>query len=323
MIATSKKNEIVGALEREKQLLGSMSNVAKKLGISPSTISANLLKQENWANISESMWADIAAKLGLSLVKNDWVIAPTGNYKVMVSTMQMAQREGLFLAVSEFAGSGKTAAITDYVRKSPDHSVYSLQCEEWSRRSFLTALCGQLGISVDATSRHESLIDEIVRFFKQRAKDVSPLLILDETDKLKPAALRFLIILYNRLEDEVGVVMCGTDNLEREIKRGVKRSDKGYDEIDSRFGRTFIKLRGTTKQDVALICQANGINDETTIDKIFCDCKPFRKLIGKQYIEIVKDVRDVKRRIKIERLRIIKGEKSSTERVLNGFLTDN
>jgi DNA transposition AAA+ family ATPase len=323
MITVSKKNEIVAALEREKHHLGSMSNVAKKLGISLATISANLLKQENWVNTSDSMWANIAAKLGLSLVNREWVIAPTANYKVMVSTMQLAQREGLFLAVSELAGSGKTAAITDYVKKSPDHSVYYLQCEEWSRRSFLSALCSQFGIEVTGSNRIEILIDSIVRFFKQRTNQVSPLLILDEADKLRPAALRFLITLYNRLEDEVGVVMCGTDNLEMEINRGVKRSVKGYDEIDSRFGRTFIKLRGTTKADVALICQANGISDEKTIEKIFRDCNPFRRPVGKQYLEIVKDVRDVKRRIKIERLRLQKEAGHSSETAVVSLLNSN
>lgn len=306
MISESKKAEIVSVLIREKEHLGSMNNVAKKLEVSPATISHNLLKSENWRSVSESKWADIAARLGVSLIDRQWNIVPTANYKMMARTLSDAQREGMFMAVSEKAGSGKTAAITDYVKNSPDHSAYFLQCEEWSRKGFLLALCAQLGVSAGKYDSMDILADHIVRFFKQRSKQVLPLLILDEADKLRPAALRFLILLYNRLEDEIGLVACGTDNLEKEIKRGVKRADKGYDEIDSRLGRSFVRLRGTSREDVAMICKANGVTDEGAIARIFADCDPFHKMIGTKYVEIIPDVRAVKRKIKRELLKLKK-----------------
>lgn len=304
MITDSKKNEIVAALFREKDRLGSMNNVAKKLEISAATISHNLLKSDNWHNVSETKWANIAASLGVSLVSKDWNLVATSNLKAVTRTLADAQKEALFMAISEKAGSGKTASIAHYVQNDLNSSVYSLQCEEWSRKSFLLRLAKELGVTAGKFDSVENITEGIVRFFKQRAKEVQPLLILDEADKLKPAAKRFIIPLYNRLEDEIGLVVCGTENLEKEVKAGVRKAEKGYDEIDSRLGRSFVHLLGNQRSDVELICHANGITDTETIARIFEKSNPIRKQIGGKFIEIIEDIRPVKRQIKAARLRM-------------------
>ncbi|TKT89504.1 ATP-binding protein [Dyadobacter frigoris] len=304
MISEQKKNEIVSAIVAERSLLGSMNKVANKLGINAGTISHNLMKSENWHNVSEKMWTGIAADLGISLVNRGWNIAQTNNLKIMHRTLADAQREALFMAVSEKAGSGKTSSIADFVAKDQNSSVYSLQCEEWSRKGFLIRLAKEVGVEAGKYDSAEDITEGIVRFFKQRAKDCSPLLILDEADKLKPAAKRFLIPLYNRLEDEIGLVCCGTENLEKEIKNGVRKAEKGYDEIDSRLGRNFVHLVGSLRSDVELICQANGITERDTVDRIFTKCKPITKSINGKFVECVEDVRAVKRAIKAEKLRL-------------------
>lgn len=310
MINDEKKGEIVRELQREKERLGSMNNVAKKLNISPATISANLLKPENWGLVSDNMWADIAASLGVTLVSREWNFAKTSNVRIMHRTLADAQREALFMAVSEKAGSGKTASIADFVARDKDHAAYSLQCQEWSLKSFLVALSRTLGVSAGRYDNTETITDAIVRFFKQRAKEVHPLLILDEADKLRPAAKRFIIPLYNRLEDEIGLVCVGTENLEKEIKNGVRKAEKGYDEIDSRLGRSFVHLVGYDKKDVAAICQANGVVDPDIITQIWNDCQPINKRIMKNvnqegFTQVVEDARLIKRKITRVKLRLV------------------
>lgn len=300
MITESKKKEVVAALYREKGLLGSMNKVAAKLSISGATISANILNPDNWGKVSETMWADLAGKLGVSLVSREWNIVPTTNLKMIQVVLSDAQNEGLFMAISEKAGSGKTAAIADYAQAG--NGVYVLQCEEWSRKAFLTRLATAVGIAINRYDTAESMAERVVKFFKQRAKECLPLIVLDEADKLRPSALRFIIPLYNRLEDEIGLVACGTDNLEKEIKRGVTAATKGYDEIDSRLGRSFVHLMGATRQDIEAICHANGVTDPDAILRIWKDSNPTHKQIGVKYVEIVTDLRAVKRKIKRERL---------------------
>jgi hypothetical protein len=304
MITDLKKNEIVSAIYREIQLLGSQGKVANKLGISAATISANLLKADNWRLVSDNMWSDVASVLGVSLVNKGWNLARTKNMIMMHTVLGDAQRERMFMAVSERAGSGKTSSIAAFVDHDTNHCVYFLQCEEWSKKAFLIRLSTQLGVATSKYDNCDSMTEGIVKFFKQRSKEVAPLLVLDEADKLKPAALRFLIPLYNRLEDEIGLVACGTENLEKEIKDGVRKASKGYDEIFSRLGRNFSHLMGFDKDDITAICVANGISDPAAIQRIFEKGNPVRKSVGLVNPLLVEDLRAVKRAVKTERIRM-------------------
>jgi hypothetical protein len=311
MITDDKKREIVNAINREKGLLGSMNNVAKKLEISPATISANLLREENWGKVAETMWTDVASALGVTLVNRTWNLAKTSNMKIMHSTLLDAQREALFIGVSEKAGSGKTASIAAFVSRDKDHAVYALQCKEWSRKGFLLAVCHELGITAGRYDSADVMLDSVVGFFKRRAKDVHPLLILDEADKLRPAAKRVIIPLYNELEGEIGLVCVGTENLEVEIKNGVRRHDKGYDEIDSRLGRSFVHLIGYSKADLTEICRENGVTDPDIITQIWTDCQPLQKRVMKAYNQegfahVVEDGRLIQRKITRAKLRLSK-----------------
>jgi hypothetical protein len=308
MINETKKSEIEAAIEREAVKLGSMNAVARKLGVSGATLSANILNPDNWHKVSPEMWGKLAAGLGLSLVGRQWNLVPTGNLKIMHRLLSDAQNEAMFMAVSEKGGSGKTAAIAAYRAQDqlrPQPSVYSLQCEGWGLKTLLTRLCREVGVSVGRYDTSELLVEQVVRFFKERGKGARPLLVLDEADKLRPAALLLLITLYNRLEDEIGLVVCGTDFLERDIKAGVQKARKGYDEIDSRLGRNFIHLVGATRAEVVAICAANGVSDSAAQDRVWQDANPIRKLHGRGYVWLVEDLRRVKRGVKRERLLLV------------------
>ena len=304
MIAETKKIEIVAAINAEAQKLGSMNKVATKLGVSGATLSANILNPDNWLKVSDNMWAQLAAGLGISLVSKSWNLVATRNLDTMQKVLRDAQAEAMFMAVSAVAGSGKTAAIAAYKETTPGHAVYSLQCEGWGLKTFLHRLCRELGVNAGRYDTSELLTEHVVRFFKQRSKEARTLLVLDEADKLRPAALLFLITLYNRLEDEIGLVVCGTDFLEKDIKTGVQKAKKGYDEIDSRLGRNFIPLGGATRAEVGRICAANGIGDAVAQERIWADANPVQRVQGRGYVSVVEDLRRVKRGVKRESLSV-------------------
>lgn len=100
----------------------------------------------------------------------------------------------------------------------------------------------------------------------------SPIIILDEADKLADNVLLFFITLYNELENHCGIVLMATHFLEKRIKRGVAMEKKGYREIYSRVGLRFIELEATSYSDVEKICNANGIEDPALIRAISKDC---------------------------------------------------
>ncbi|OAV70488.1 hypothetical protein Barb6_01729 [Bacteroidales bacterium Barb6] len=55
-------------------------------------------------------------------------------------------------------------------------------------------------------------------------------------------------------------ILSRTENLKKEILAGMHNNAKGYDEIDSRLGCSYIDLPGATEEDVTAICVANGVD---------------------------------------------------------------
>ncbi len=291
------KNEIILLIESEKKLLGSNSKVATKTGVSKATISQ--MRNGNWELIKDEMWLSVASSLGYQPKK--WNLATITNYRMLTKVLSDAKTESMFFGVSHSAGSGKTATINNFAEKTPN--VYVIQAREWARREFLLNLAKNLGIdkgkgyvSVDKIGM------KIITFFKERSHQ-NPMLIIDEADKLKPSALRYIIPFFNYLDDSCGLVIAGTDNLEKEIKRGVRYNKKGYDEIDSRLGRNFIHLLGATKPDVHAICSANGILDKSTKDEIFNEASPKTIMFAGAQYKVIADLRRVKRIIKRHKIK--------------------
>jgi DNA transposition AAA+ family ATPase len=172
--------------------------------------------------------------------------------RLMSTLYNDAIQNKMWFMVSHIAGGGKTAAAKNIASKSK--FVLHIECGEWSRRQFIQQLSQRLGLHIGNEDAMIAICGEIKRQKLQ-------LLIIDEGDKLKPAAYRTLITLYNEIRNVCGCVLQGTDNLQKELLAGVARSTKGYDEIASRFGRKFIHLRGASEKEVTQIAIQNGLSD--------------------------------------------------------------
>lgn len=299
MLTKLEKKQITGLIHEEKGRLGSYRKVANRCGVSAGTVSQII--HDQWELIKDELWLKIANALGYS--NAGWQVAETTNYRMISRVLDDARVESMFMAISHKAGSGKTATINHYRTMHAEQPVFVIRAREWARREFLQNLCQVLGL--DKGSGYvtvDKLGEKIIRFFSDR-QVLKPLLVIDEADKLKPSALRYLIPLYNELEDKVGVVISGTDNLEKEIKRGVEYNKKGFDEMDSRFGRNFIHLVGATYKDVKAVCEVNGVKEVDVQKMIFDDASPIRREYRGRYVKVVEDMRRVKRAIKRELLR--------------------
>lgn len=286
------KQEIKLLVVENIEHLGGQRATATKAGVSPATISQ--IVNNNWELIGDNMWLKIAAALGQ---RNDgWALVDDiFNTRVLDTTFTDAKAHSMMMCISHKAGSGKTAGSRLFFEKNKRSQVYYIHCREWSVKQFLSELCRTLGIDMPrGYVSTDKLLAEIVEFFLVRAQH-KPLLIVDEADKLKGSALRTLIPLYNETEDRLGIAILGTENLSDEIKRGVRYNKKGYDEIDSRLGRQFIRLYGASKSDVAKICHANGIKDKQQQDSIWQECQPKDVNLGGKFIPMIDDLRRLKR----------------------------
>lgn len=289
------KQTIIKLIQEEIPRLGSQARVATKCDVSPATISQILSGKHT--EITEQMWLKIESSLVVEAT--NWKIVETTNYRMITQVIRDSKAQSMFMGISEDAGTGKSTAFKGYFSTSNEGGIYLLQAREWGKRDFLNKLCQSLGIENKAFISLEGLSEYIIRFFQLR-KNEKPILLIDEGDKLKPAALRFLITLYNEMEDKMGLVVCGTKNLEKEILRGVRHNTKGYDEIYSRLGGAFIRLVGNNFRDIDSICKANGVTDAKTIRKIWNEAKPVKRMWRDTSVEVVIDNRRVKRAVQRE-----------------------
>lgn len=237
----------------------------------------------NWELITEEMWRNVAAQIGYDA--RQWIIVQTEGYNRMYKLLADAQENALVLAVTGDAGCGKSQAIEYYARHHRD--VFALSCSEyWNRKQFLTELLQAMGVEATGSTVAE-MMSEAILTLKRKA---TPIIVLDEADKLSDQVLYFFISLYNKLEDHCGIIICATDYLKKRITRGVKANRKGYKEIYSRVGRKFIPMPVVNGEDIAAVCVANGITDRATIEEIIDDSEC--------------DLRRVKRRVHAEKKRL-------------------
>ncbi|MDR1865970.1 MAG: ATP-binding protein [Bacteroidales bacterium] len=300
------KKEILQLIEDEKQRLGSYRAVASKCKISEAAISQ--LRKGSYAADGDDIYRTIGLSLGYSFADADdtWRLAETSNYLMVTQVLEDARNECLCIGISHKAGSGKTSASSAYLNAHRREGVFKINCMEWTAVPLLSEIAREIGAEVPRgySSNISGMITGIATAIKaMRVRGIRPLIILDQANSLKQSAFRSLIHLDNKCEDLTGVVILGTENLEYAIKRGVRLFHDGYDEFDSRFGRKYIHLSGAPLSDVRKICEVNGITDREQQKRIFDECEHARiTLDDGRRIEVVEDIRRLKRIVKREKL---------------------
>ena len=256
-----KKEEIVAQLRSYVERKGSQKKAANSLdGVSSATIN-KMLNGTDWETISEEMWRSVAQQTRTK--SEGWQLADTSVHREMTMLLTRAQQDALVAGVIGAAGSGKTETCREYADEH--RNVYHITCgEHWNRRTFVSKVLKAMGANVAGYTIND-MMEEVVDALSRAD---TPLLILDEADKLSDQVLYFFITLYNQLEGRCGIVLCGTQYLKARIIRGVRLGKKGFEEILSRLGRRFFELAEIGEEDVALVCVANGIESDAKIRKI-------------------------------------------------------
>lgn len=254
------KQQIRQALEAFIKVKGSQNKAGNALkGISPATVSQ--IVNGNWELISDELWRSLAAQLN---VKNKtWNIVGTTNFNDLTAFFIDAQENSLVLAITGDAGCGKTVAAKHY--QESNANVFVLCCNEfWNRKLFMQELLREMGKNPAGDTVGDMMAD-IVSTLKRLD---SPIIIMDEADKLSDQVFYFFITLYNQLEDHCGIILMATDYLEKKVSKGLRLNKKGYKEIFSRIGRRFIRLQQTSQQDIIEVCMANGLTEKSDIKAV-------------------------------------------------------
>lgn len=250
------KIAIVEQLRLFIQQKGSQNKASAALkGVSPAVISH--LLSGNWSPYSDEMFRKLGVQIGYN--SQEWQFAPTSNGVDLLNLLDDSKNSALVLSVISNAGAGKSETTKKFA--SEHSNVVRIECGQyWDRKYFLSEILYQLGDKNPSNRIAEMMRDIVMRFKKME----QPQLIIDEVDKIDDNVLLFLITLYNELKGHCSIVILATYFLKKRFENGLRLKKKGYEELNSRFGR-FYELEDTNYQDIKVLCEANGLKDESTI----------------------------------------------------------
>ncbi len=239
----------------------SQKKVAARAKVSNATISQ--MVNNNWDLIRPELWKKVCINLGFDLW---WNVAITDNYETLITFLGQAQLAGMSMMVAENAGAGKSQAYKDY--KNNHKNVILVECKKlWNMKRYIQELCVAAGI--EATGR---AIDMFERFTDHVKGLESPLIILDQYDKLNNDQRDTFIDMYNDLGGRCGIFLSGVPALKKLMERGCQNDRIGFKEIRSRSGHRYLTLPGISLEDVEKVCNVNGISDEQFIENTYNDC---------------------------------------------------
>jgi DNA transposition AAA+ family ATPase len=278
----SEKRQVAEKLSDYCSRFGSRNRAAASLkGVSSATVTQVL--NDNWEQIADSMWRNIASQIGYT--RREWNGVETTNYRILHQLLTDAQNDAQVFAVVDAAGAGKSFACRRFAESGKN--VYMLTCAEyWDKKRFLRKLLETMGKECSDSSIGEMMETAISELLKREL----PLIILDEADKLEDHVLHLFITLYNRLEDRCGIVLCATNFLSKRIRRGVSLNKKGYNEIHSRLGRNCIQLNGVSAKDITSVCVANGVSDREKIREVIDDSEGDLRRVRRKIYALLKSV---------------------------------
>lgn len=245
---------------------GSQTAAANKLrDISGGTISQVL--NDNWELIADGMWWRIAKQTGY---KQDWQIAKTSVYNKLFSYAGDSQRSPSGIRALVVSSSlGKSISLEKYV--DINTNAYHVRCHRHMPiKILLRDMLKAMG--KDSTGSTVEMLDSIERYVQ---RENEPLFFIDEVDKLKDEILEMFVDIENKLHGKCGIVFLATPYLRKRIEAGVARGKRGFAELHSRIRKVYWDLtpnRIEFSNDCALICIANGIDDEARIIEFANKC---------------------------------------------------
>lgn len=235
---------------------------------------------DNWRQISDKMWRNIAKQLGVGQRKMKLV--ETLDFQTLFLVFDTAKQEGATFAITGGAGFGKTSVARAYVHLNRPNNAFYIECREyWNKKTFLSKVLQSMGRS-DAGMNSVEMMESIVREMRRMHQ---PILILDEVDKLPDPVLKFFITLYNELNTMCGFVWLSTNNIEKRMRKGLATNRNGYQELWSRIGSRFVHLNGASNTEISTICHENGIKNPEEVNKIINECNGDLRRVERNFLK--------------------------------------
>lgn len=270
-------NSMATALELYIESKGiSQNSLAQKIGIAPSYMTHAL--KRNWENIpaggsrKTTFSNQIAQKIMVFLGMDSKVIE-TDNFMIVINTCMESKMYKEHRIIDGEKGTGKTTALCEFQKANPTETFLITCSEDMNPKAFIVELATLVGSEVTGDRRKIRI--GIERKIKAMA---NPVILIDESENLRPSTFGSIKALYDTLKDYCGIVLCGANNFIDGLRKKAMTGKGCFPQIYSRFSAEPAFLSTITKDDVKMICQFHELGDRETVNEMYQKCSDFREL---------------------------------------------
>ena len=257
------KQQIKNLISEDYRRLQSLTKLEIETGVSKGYLSQILNGKHD---PHEATWNKLANHYRISQ-KHVWTVVDTENKETCMKLFEVAREFKSLHCIIGHAGSGKSTASEKYARNR--RNTFLIKCRDYTQKRFLEELCKSMYVISGGTKT--DLIDAIR---KKLNETENALLILDEASMLNDSCLLLVKEIYgDRSNSLSGIVMLSVPYLKLNLTAKARKGKRGFSELVDRIYFPFVRLKEASETDIARICYANGIDDESLIDKAVEKCR--------------------------------------------------
>lgn len=220
----------------------SQNAMAKLANINSSYLSS--MMEGNWTAhpagagkttvIADKWFLQLAETIGFHIEKDYWPVVPTSQFRQIIAAMQDAKYNSQSRMIIGETGSGKTYTIQKFVRQNPQYTYVVTANALHTIKDLINELCSVLRLE-EKRSKAANLKAIAEKLTQVRKNGGRPVIIFDEAENLKQAALAMLKSLYDAVGRNAGIVLIGTDQLVEKLDRLRRRNKEGMPQFYRRF----------------------------------------------------------------------------------------
>jgi DNA transposition AAA+ family ATPase len=279
------KKEVIAALNEYMQTHKmTQSDVAQKAGVRKEYLSIILKPDSNFmydagANgkgfIPVKHFNALAEMCGYKTEKEYWQTQPTAQTSAILANLEDAKKHHLTITLIGETGSGKSYTANLFAAKNPLDTFIITAGSSDTLGDLIDKIMEELKIHATGRSKSTKIrqIATSMRMLKNYGH--TPMLIVDESEYLKQAALCAMKELYDNFKDYCSLVFIGTDQLVDNVERLKKRNKSGIPQFHRRikFG---LRLLPNIDRSYALF--VNDIEDRQLKRFILSNCGNYGEL---------------------------------------------
>jgi DNA transposition AAA+ family ATPase len=280
---TTKKAIIAAAIEYMNTHALSQSDMANKANIRKEYINIMFKEDSDFMYsagktkglIHVRYFNALAELIGYKVNLEFWTTQPTPQANSILANLKDAKENHLTITLIGETGSGKSFMSKLFAQKNPADTYIVTAGSSDTLNDLIDKI-------LDATKTHSpgssksAKLRELSRFFKmQRNYGKTPMLVIDESEYLKVAALCAMKELYDNVHEYAAIVFIGTDQFVMNMEKLKRRNKSGIPQFHRRikFG-----LRYLPSIDRSFKIFVDDIEDKELVKFILRNCSNYGEL---------------------------------------------